>query len=336
MRFHESLGVLTLASLLAACGSPSTNEAPEADLPFKVNESAISPKAKIFLVAGGQETASFAQEVIDQRQLWLGRGYTSDEIACYYAVPTTINYKADQKQYNHLIKELENCYAADLDIIEKHFLEVAHARENSDAKYFYFSSHGAQPLGTEIKDPRINATARQNLSELLRLKPWSNQFFLDVQMNLETWSIEPITARFRSPDDRFGATPKGTYALSPATLRPLLADFLGHKVVALQSCYSGGFLGSPEKSAAEDRLSSLNNVTVLTASAYDRPSFGCDPGAERTVYGDALLQELRRSSGRVDSLDWRGLSQKVSREVEARERALRVKPSNPQFFSNAI
>lgn len=321
--------------LVSGCGVSPVPQVAEPELRFKVTDAPLSNETKIFLIAGGQETASFAQEVIDQRRLWLERGYRAEEIACYYSVPTTQNYHADQRQYNQLNSELKNCYGADLNLIEKHFLDVARAKDNNSPKYFYFSSHGTDPQSVEAQKSN-NAQTRQSLLEMIRLKPWTDQFFLDVQMDRPNWRLVTLSTRFRSRDPKFGASPQGTYALSPATLRRLLIEFDSEKVVALQGCYSGGFLGSPSKTAPGDTLASLAKITVLTASAHDRTSFGCDTGAERTVYGDALLEELRLSSGPLENIDWRKVSRGIIERVNRKERGLKVKASNPQFFSNAI
>ena len=60
---------------------------PFADIPYAT--APLPSHAKVFLVAGGDDVGNFAAEVVEQRELWKQAGLRDDEIACYYAKPTS-------------------------------------------------------------------------------------------------------------------------------------------------------------------------------------------------------------------------------------------------------
>jgi hypothetical protein len=78
---------------------------------------------------------------------------------------------------------------------------------------------------------------------------------------------------------------RGTGVISPARLSDLL-DPLGiqNRLLILQACYSGQFVPA---------LRSERTV-VVTASAEDRSSFGCQAGNDWTLFGDALINHAMR------------------------------------------
>jgi hypothetical protein len=78
--------------------------------------SAISPAARIFLVAGGRDSANFAQEIADQRKFWLTHGYAANQIECFYAVPPP-EQTDDAEQFLSLEEELRPCHLAAPDLI---------------------------------------------------------------------------------------------------------------------------------------------------------------------------------------------------------------------------
>ena len=53
------------------------------------------------------------------------------------------------------------------------------------------------------------------------------------------------------------------------------------RVIVVSACYSGGFI-EPLKDA---------NSVVITASAPDRTSFGCEPGRDFTYFGQAYFRD---------------------------------------------
>ena len=103
-----------------------------------------------------------------------------------------------------------------------------------------------------------------------------------------------------------------------AQLRAWLAPLRDHDtVLILSACFSGSFIPP---------LRAPHRV-IFAAARADRTSFGCQAGAEHTVFGDALLRALRRPR---ESL--RSIVAATRATVTARERALRVDlPSQPQL-----
>jgi hypothetical protein len=86
-------------------------------------------------------------------------------------------------------------------------------------------------------------------------------------------------------------------------------------VVILSSCYSGAFTGGAMR--AENRI-------IITAARADRPSFGCEANRTYTVFDECLLAALPRA------LTWRAVYADSLGCVRARERELRMPPSQPQ------
>ncbi len=118
MRSLSLVAMIGVCFLGSGCGS-STNEprppeftfepiSPKSDFSRLMAErdqlqvrsiETLTGKEKIFLVAGGSDSANFAQQVIDQRRHWMGLGFSSDEIACFYVRPTLSAMYRDLKQY---------------------------------------------------------------------------------------------------------------------------------------------------------------------------------------------------------------------------------------------
>ena len=111
--------------------------------------------------------------------------------------------------------------------------------------------------------------------------------------------------------------PLKLYNMDAPTLKRLLDDAgIRNRVLIISACYSGGFipaLRSPD-------------TLIMTASAADRPSFGCGSESDFTYFGDAIFNGA--------------LSQTVSFEqgfalalpaVQAREQAEGFEPSQPQI-----
>jgi hypothetical protein len=110
--------------------------------------------------------------------------------------------------------------------------------------------------------------------------------------------------------------------IDPGDLRAWLAPLRNHDtVLILSACFSGSFIPALQ---APHRI-------IFTAARPDRTSFGCQAGAEHTVFGDALLRALRPAR---ESL--RTIVAATRATVTARERALRVDlPSQPQLSVGA-
>ena len=105
-------------------------------------------------------------------------------------------------------------------------------------------------------------------------------------------------------------------ALRPTHLRDALADAgIRNRIVIVSACFSGAFIAPL-----------MNDDTIiLTASAPDRTSFGCQPDREWTFFGDAYFSHaLRGGAGLVD-----GFTQ-AQRLIAQWEAERHLTPSNPQ------
>jgi Peptidase C13 family len=111
-------------------------------------------------------------------------------------------------------------------------------------------------------------------------------------------------------------------ALSPEMLAQALSRACAAvpTVVIISACYSGGF--------AAGKMAKPNRV-ILTAARGDRPSFGCQPHRTYNFFDECLLGSLPRST------TWRAVFDGADRCVRRMERALQVKPSEPQAYFGA-
>lgn len=93
-------------------------------------------------------------------------------------------------------------------------------------------------------------------------------------------------------------------------------------VVIISSCFSGSFARPP--------MTRPNRI-ILTAARADRTSFGCGAGFQYTVYDNCLLQAMDRSGS------WQVAYATIKACVATREKALRIKASEPQaWFGDAV
>ena len=86
------------------------------------------------------------------------------------------------------------------------------------------------------------------------------------------------------PDHRLAAVqpPLELAPLTPTALSRMLHETgIKWRVIVVSACYSGGFI-EPLKDA---------NSVVITASAPDRTSFGCEAGREFTYFGQAYFRD---------------------------------------------
>lgn len=92
-------------------------------------------------------------------------------------------------------------------------------------------------------------------------------------------------------------------------------------VLLLSACFAGSFIPPLQES----------HRIVFTAARADRTSFGCQAGAEHTVFGDALLRALARPGTSL-----RDVVAATRATVTAQERELHVtQPSQPQVSVGA-
>jgi len=108
-------------------------------------------------------------------------------------------------------------------------------------------------------------------------------------------------------------------ALRPVHLRDALANAgIRNRLVIVSACFSGAFIAP----LADER------TAVLTASAPDRSSFGCQPERDWTFFGDAYFNRVLRGGAPLIQ----GFDQAKTLIAQwERERNL-TPPSNPQRY----
>jgi hypothetical protein len=106
--------------------------------------------------------------------------------------------------------------------------------------------------------------------------------------------------------------------LTPTALSRMLQDAgIKWRVIVVSACFSGGYL-EPLRD---------DNTIVITASAADRHSFGCETGRDSTYFGQAYFREaLARTRSFVEAFD---MAKKNVAEKEAKEG---LTPSAPQLW----
>ncbi len=305
---HGTLARAALAMVLGACAGRSRGLAapyPEHPLP---------PSTRVLLVAGGDDVANFAAEVIAQRRMWRAAGLSSDAIACYWAKPQGRAWARDRAQYRRLAPALVECRQASPARLQADLAQLAAQRPAW--LYLYVTAHGVPSLAS----PKSSSHLPPDERALLR----SPALALDGATATRVQHVDAILAARR------GGAPDDDLVFTPRSLR-LALDRLpasSDKIVVLQGCFSGAFL------TGDDGLNRLDNTVVLTAAAADRPSFGCGSGTRMTFWGGALMRELRRRvrpGVTPTSLPWQAIHHDVARRVGKLERALGQLPSRPQF-----
>lgn len=277
-----------------------------------------SPSTRVMLVAGGNDVANFAEEVVRQRGLWRRAGVAADDIACYWAKPTARAFADDRRQYGRLHDEMADCAEASAARVLGDIETIALAPP--ETFYLYITAHGVPSLGGDARS--------------WVLAPEERAFLAQPALALDG---DP-SVRVGAPADQLAAlrsgTPADRVALTPASLRAALSTLpdATEKIVVLQGCYSGAFLAGP------DALTSLPNTTVLTAAASNRPSFGCGAGTRETFWGGALgrtLEDHVRRGTAPEHVKWHDVHLDVAARVRRLERALGQRPSRPQFGTSA-
>ncbi|MCA9655247.1 MAG: hypothetical protein H6712_24730 [Myxococcales bacterium] len=327
-----------LGLLLGLCAChPDGSASPRAaaiDDPFAAMPYASAPlpaTAKVFLVAGGDDVANFAADVIDQHALWKRAGLRDDEIACYYAKPSEDALREDGEQLGELAPALRRCYSADPATLHAHLREAA--GRAPPFLYLFVSGHGLPPLLRWHTGLEHEA----DLPSHMELRRGEVGLFDRHSIGLEggdapaLGEVDEILAAYRE------GVPVESLVLTPDTLARALAPLppSSELVVVLQACFSGGFIGRPDDDGPSP-LVQRPHTTVLTASSPGRPSFGCSPGTRHTYYGGALnrvLDELIEQQPRLPpALPWAEIHERVRFVVETMEDIEGERPSSPQLF----
>jgi hypothetical protein len=154
------------------------------------------------------------------------------------------------------------------------------------------------------------AATQQNLSEVFtRVGAWSDKYALTVVVlisshgNVDQLAID--IAGQAHPPIRSPVLDSWLRRINPAAPTAVL----------LSACHSGSFVPA---------LGNGSRV-LLTASAADRSSFGCNPKSTNTWFIETLLEH-----GLRPELSWRESFNRTAKRVEAREKELKFIPSMPQ------
>ncbi len=286
----------------------------------------LPARARVFLIAGGVDVANFAQEVVSQRVYWRAQGLRDDEIVCYYAKPTAAGFVEDREQFQELRRALRACYPARAGLIQEH-LELA-SRRAPPFLYVYITTHGRSSF---VEDPaRLRAETNLSDDEIELLDQYFLQMGADPGLGVDAGGIVEAYRRGAAAHDLL---------LTPHSLGRALASFdpATPKYLVLQGCHSGGFVDgeAEERGLRAARVTSVENLTVITAARHDRTSFGCDPGALMTYFGEVYSYLLfSQEDGLPTTISWRGLYDALEQQIAEIESVAEVKPSRPVFFSN--
>jgi hypothetical protein len=188
-------------------------------------------------------------------------------------------------------------------------------------------------LVRELFDRRFDTAGRSlvyvNHPEAAFEEPIASPYALD-------WTLSELGAEMDAEEDilflyltSHGTDELFSISFPPLPLSQLLASDLKRmldesgikwRVIVISACYSGSFI---------DKLKDDNSL-IVTASAADRTSFGCENGVDYTYWGKAYFDEaLRESLSFIDAFE------PAKTSVSARETAAEVSPSRPQMFVGA-
>jgi hypothetical protein len=313
------------------------------------SEAPISAEARIFLVAGARDIANFAQEVVDQRRLWLARGYTPEQIECFFAAPPP-QQTTDSAQFLALEESLLPCHLASPREVLAALKEVA-TDYSADHFYLYVTSHGTPPVlhlpETVVRsiDPEARflpqALAEARADSASPAYQWLAPYQISmegIRLDAQRWGWASYFSRLYQSRNTSDMDPR-EHMFTPALLADAMQAFPAsvRKVVVIQACYSGGFVLPPKKAPApEETLRNVKKATAITAARADRTSFGCDSSGETTLFGRSFHKVLEAHPDlTVPELNWRKLHKQVAREVEQLEQQAGIpsrQRSEPQFY----
>jgi len=122
------------------------------------------------------------------------------------------------------------------------------------------------------------------------------------------------------PDHRLSAVqpPLELATLTPTALARMLHEAgIKWRVIVVSACYSGGFI---------EPLRDDNSI-VITASAPDRTSFGCEPGRDFTYFGQAYSRDAL-----AGTRSFTGAFDIAKADVAKQEAAEGLQASQPQIW----
>ncbi len=324
------LGIATFILCSTLLGAARAESSRLAEDLFRTNPDAVSVKAKLFLVAGNSQAASFAQEVVDQRKLWLASGFHEDEIECYYVVPLDEDLKHDRRRFLALAPELSKCHISSVKRLRADL--TAAAQGKPDFLYLYLTSHGDRPVAETLREASPRDRDYGDLKHMAKFPVFEKYQLLVEGMPDGTATSPELIGALRGgmdSDDLF---------LTPSSLRKSLSSWGSiPKYVVLQGCFSGGFFDEGAATPENEKLSTLSHITLLSASRHDRSSFGCEPGVRATYFGSVFHNLLAKRAASPLSIDWPQLFKEVRWQIVALEkRRHATPPSEPQFFTNSV
>jgi len=168
-------------------------------------------------------------------------------------------------------------------------------------------SDGSAPSASPQGSPETLSAALARVAELIDKRE-------DALILYTTSHGAPLGIVYNDGDQGFGA-------ISPARLADMLGQLgFRRRVIIVSACFSGLFI-SPL--AGED-------TAILTASAGDRTSFGCQANADWTFFGDALINHALRKAQPLDAA-----AAEARALVEAWEARGRLTPSLPRTLIGA-
>ena len=329
-------GALVAVALLGCNRGGKATAVPSAFNQIPYRDGDVHEDARVFLVAGGDDIANFAAEILEQRGLWIGAGLSQEQIACYYAKPTQQAWTDDLEQYEELATALRACFRADPGRVQRDLAAVA--ERDPDWVYLYVTAHG---LDSQVKG--LIASGSRRLQRVAQSLQADERALLDapaIGLNAgPAPRLGEVTALVKRLRD--GAEPRDVL-FTPDTLQSTLSEFPERtlKVVVLQACFSGGFIDHhiPGKPAGDvPSLTSIPNLVALTATAAERPSFGCGSGSARTFFGGAFNRALERGltpNAGPDTVDWATVHERAAFAVEAMEWIEAETPSMPGYFTS--
>ncbi|MBV1857513.1 MAG: C13 family peptidase [Nannocystaceae bacterium] len=327
---------LLLAALcLMGCRAATAPQPPWAAIePSSYAAGPTSPTTKVFLIAGGNDVANFAAEVLEQRTLWRKAGLREDQIACYWARPSADDFQSDRAQFEALALALRSCHIATPGRVAND-LRIA-AQHAEGFVFVYVTSHGLASQLRPLESSKQPRTGRLVAS----LSPAERNVLDPAAIGLLAGEGPRLgDPRAIVTQLRRGSEPAAV-VFTPRTLGPLLAAFPAdvRKIIVLQACFSGAFIDhhdtqEAEPSAGADALLRVPNLTALTATAAERPSFGCGSGEARTYFGGTFNVALSRALEQhaPGELPWQDIYDNVVFAIEAMESVQGVRSSRPGF-----
>lgn len=167
-------------------------------------------------------------------------------------------------------------------------------------------------LSNPPKDQEVlfAAATQQNLSQVFsRVGAWSDTYPLTVVVLISTHgNVDQLAINIADqpyPPIRSSVLGAWLRRINPATPTAVL----------LSACHSGSFM-----QALRD-----GSRVVLTASAAERSSFGCNPKSTNTWFIEALLEQ-----GMQSAMSCSNTFARTAKRVDAKEREMKLVPSLPQ------